>query len=175
MDSMIDDLRRLLAPVLARRLTAAQRRDLAAALSELAAQQAALAEADQRIGHQVRRAQMNSAPRTGGRPKGTGARFLRWQDAIGEGKRDRRSGQLHIGRALWQELGEPRRMDVQQLGGSLVLRPCGDGAGWGVSKPPDGMPRLNIGDEAATALKLVAGRYPAEIKDGAIIAISSGS
>jgi hypothetical protein len=32
------------------------------------------------------------------------------------------------------------------------------------------MPRLNIGDEAADMLRLAEGRYPAEIRDGAIIA-----
>jgi hypothetical protein len=167
---MIDDLRRLLAPMLARRLTAAERREFAAALAELAAQQATLAEADQRIGHQVRRAQLDSAPRTGGRPKGTGARFLRWEPSHGTGKHDRRTGSLHIGRALWQELGEPRHMDVQRLGPSLVLRPCLPGIGWTVTKPPNGMPRLNIGDEAADTLRLAEGRYPAEIRDGAIVA-----
>jgi hypothetical protein len=61
-------------------------------------------------------------------------------------------------------------MDVQRLGPSLVLRPCLPGIGWTVTKPPNGMPRLNIGDEAADMLRLAEGRYPAEIRDGAIIA-----
>jgi hypothetical protein len=167
---MIAELRRLLAPLLARRMPAAQRRELADALSELAAQQAALADADQRIGHQVRRAALDTAPRTGGRPKGSGARFLRWDAPTGTGKQDRRSGMLHIGRALWQELGEPARFDVQRIGAALVLRPCGEGQGWAVGRPPNGMPRLNIGEEAADTLRLAEGRYPAEIKDGAIVA-----
>jgi hypothetical protein len=167
---MIDDLRRLLAPLLARRLTAAQRHDLAAALAELAAQQAALAEADQRIGHHVRRsaiAEEASRQKTG-RPKGSGARFLRWEPPTGTGKKDRRSGMLHIGKALYQDLGEPARIDVQRSGSALVLRPCGAGQGWAVGVSVSTMPRLNIGEEAADTLRLVEGRYPAEIRDGAI-------
>ena len=169
---MIAELKRLLTPILARARNAAQRRALAQALHELAAQLDALAEADDRVGHQVRRVALDAqaARQRTGRPMGSGARFLRWEPPHGEGKASRRSGHLHIGRALWQELGEPARFRVERLGAQLVLRPCVEPLGWAVSRPTNGMPRLNIGQAPADQLGLVAGRYPAEIQGGAIVA-----
>lgn len=165
---MISEIRCLLAPALAYLRNAQQRREFALALRTLAEEQQRLAEADQRLGHVVRRAQLDAAPRSakGGRPKGSGARFLRW-----EGRIKGRTGQLYVGRALWQELGEPARMDVQRLGTELVLRPCGADVGWAVIKPSQGMPHMSIGDEAAAALRLIEGRHPAEVRGGEIVAL----
>jgi hypothetical protein len=169
---VIDTLRNLLRPLLARRHSPAERRALAEALRHLADDQERIAAADETLGPALRRAQMDAAPRTskGGRPKGSGARFVRWDPPQVSASGERRSGHLHIGRALWQELGEPTRMNVQRLGAELHLRPCGPGEGWAVTKPINGMPRLNVGEEPATALRLVEGRHDAVIRAGAIVA-----
>lgn len=167
----MSEIRVLLRPLLARRLSPAERRHLAAELLALAAEQERLAAADERVGHQVRRGELErqAAPCAAGRPRGSGARFVRWEPPVGEGKVSRRSGHLHIGRALWQELGEPRRMDVQRLGAELHIRPCAEGVGWAISRSERMMPRLNIGDEPATNLRLVEGRHDGEIRGGAIV------
>ena len=159
----------LLRPLLARRLAPTERRALALELRQLAARQEALADADERLGHVVRRAAEDAAPRTGGRPKGSGGSFLRWSPP----EPGRHSGQLHIAPKLWRDLGSPARLDVQRLGGALHLRPCGDGQGWAVTLPTGkrgGMPRLSIGHDPADILGLVEGRMPATISSGAIVA-----
>ena len=167
---MIADLRRLLSPLLARRLTAPERRQLAADLHALAAEQERLADADRRIGHVVRRAAEEAAPRStsrGGRPKGSGGSFIRWSPP----EPGRRSGQLHIAPKLWRDVGGPQRLDVQRIGGRLELRPCLDPDGWQVTFPTGargGMPRLSIGQEPADTLGLVEGRHAATISGGAI-------
>lgn len=162
---MIAELKRLLAPLLARRLRAQERRELAAALRAEADRQEQLASADARVGHQLRRAALDdqAARQRTGRPRGSGARWVRWEPRIAG-----RTGQLYVGRALWQELDEPARLDVQRLDGRLVIVPCGAGVGWACIKPSRGMPHLSIGDEAADALRLAEGRWPAEIRGGAI-------
>lgn len=167
---MIAELKQLLRALLARRLLGHQRRELADALRQLAEEQERLAGADDRVGHQVRRAQIadEAARQRTGRPRGSGARFLRWEPPQGEGKASRRSGQLHIGRSLWQELGEPERLRIERHGDQLRLIPCAEPLGWAVSRPRDGMPRLNIGGVAAQRLGLSAGRHAAEVRDGAI-------
>src|SRR5262245_4629479 len=167
----VSDPRSLLRPLIAALRSPAQRRSFAADLRALADEQERLADADERAGPALRRARIetyNTTKRTG-RPKGTGARFLRWEPPRGEGKASRRSGQFHIGRALDQELGEPERLDVQRVGTALRLRPCGAGVGWKVSRPANGMPRLNIGEEAADTLRLEERRYPARIESGVIV------
>jgi hypothetical protein len=161
---VINDLRTLLRPLLARRLSPAERRALAAALRQVADEQERLASADEKHGATLRRAQLDAAQRTGGRPRGTGARYVRWEPA-----RSHRSGRLYIGRALWQELNEPGRMNVQRLGDELHIRPCLPAEGWAVTQPTGGMPWLTIGDEPATILRLVAGRHDAVIRAGAIV------
>jgi hypothetical protein len=160
----MNDLRDILRPLLARRLSPAERRALAAALRQLADEQERLASADEALGATLRRAQLDAQPRTGGRPRGSGARYVRWEPA-----RANRSGRLYLGRALWQELNEPGRMNVQRLGDELHIRPCGPGEGWTVTRPTGGMPWLTIGDEPATILRLVAGRHDAAIRAGAIV------
>lgn len=167
----MNEPRNLLASLLCRKLNPAERRSLAEQLRALADEQDRLAEAEERSGPALRRVEFAAAPRKTGRPKGSGARFLRWEPPTGEGKASRRSGQLHIGRALYQELGEPERIDVQRSGQTLYLRPCLAGQGWKVNRGKNTMPRLNIGEEPADTLRLRETRYPAEIRDGAIIAI----
>lgn len=166
---MSTEIRQLLRPLLARRRSPAERRALAVELRQIADEQEHLADADEQVGHVVRSAQLDTAPRRGGRRKGTGARYLRWTPPQGEGKGSRRSGRLFIGRALWQELGEPKRMDVQRLGAELHVRPCGEGVGWAISRGAQTMPGLNIGEESADTLRLTPGRWEAEIRSGAIV------
>lgn len=162
-----DEIPRLLAPLLARRLTPQERLTIAGVFESLAAQQRALAAADQAVGHVVRRVQLNSAPRSskGGRPKGSGARFIRI-----EPRETGHGAYVHVGRALWQELGEPQRMDIQRIGGALVLTPCGDGVGYSLTRAPNGMPKATVGQDAVETLRLAEGRYGAQIRAGAIVA-----
>jgi len=161
---MIDMLRSALRPFLLR-LTPNQRREAAVVLHQLANEQSALADADERVGHVVRRSQIDqsAAKQRTGRPRGSGARFLRVEVP--------RKGSivLHIGRALWQELGEPAYIQIQRIDNRLELRPCGAGDGYRITQPPNGMPRCSFGRETADTLRLLEGRILAHIERGAII------
>lgn len=158
----MSEILKLLNPILARKLTRLQRLELADELQMLVDRQRAIADADSRIGHVVR-ASATDGRKKMGRPLGSGARFVRW-----ESRRDGRTGQLYIGRALWQELDSPPRVDIQRLGGKLMISPCGPTVGWACIKPSRGMPHCSIGDESAAILGLLEGRHPAEIRAGAI-------
>lgn len=164
---MIDELKSLLAPMLARRLLAVERRQLAAALHFLAEQQEQIAAADDRIGHSMRRVQEEATPRKRtGRPLGSGGSFVTWAPYADH------SGDLSIAPRLWRDLGQPERLDVQRLGHQLELRPCLPPAGWKVLLPSGargGMPKLGIGRENADILRLAPGRSAARIVGGAII------
>lgn len=161
-----DPLRRALLAALGPRPTAARRRDLAAELRALADEQEQLATADTRSGHIVRRAQIaqEAARQKAGRPKGSGARFVRV-----EARETGHGAYIHVGRALWQELGESKRLDIQRVGTTLRLTPCGDGVGYRFTRPPNGMPKCTIGQEALDALGLIERRYDATIEAGAIV------
>ena len=162
-----DEITRLLAPLLLRKLAPVERRKLADIFDRLAAQQRELAEADTRVGHVARRVALDSAPRKGGRPKGSGARFIRIET------RARGIGAfVHVGRALWQELSEPKRLDMQRIGGVFTLTPCGSEAGYSLTRAPNGMPKATIGQDTVETLRLEDGRYPAEIRAGAIVVTS---
>lgn len=100
-----------------------------------------------------------------GRPRGSGATFVRFEPGGSD-----RTARLHIGRRLWQELGEPARLDLQRLGSELHLRPCGASEGYAVTRPRDGMPRIGMGVSVAEALGLYEGRFEAEIRGGAVVA-----
>jgi hypothetical protein len=103
-----------------------------------------------------------------GRPIGTGARFLRWK--ILRGKEGvGRSGKLHVGSPLWEELGKPPRLNVQRIHGKLYLSPCGKNEGWLVTQEGDDMPRMRLEQTSADALGLTPGRYPAYIENGKIV------
>jgi len=163
-----DEITRLLAPLLLRPLRPQERLKIADVFDRLAAQQRELAAADQAVGHVARRVALDSAPRSskGGRPKGSGARFLRVET------RPRGIGAtIHVGRALWQELGEPRRLDPQRIGSVLTFVPCDSDAGYSVTQPPNGMPRFTVGQDVLDTLRIEEGRYPAEIRAGAIVTI----
>jgi hypothetical protein len=117
----------------------------------------------------VRQARPAGEPgRTGGRPRGSGGRFLRFEEPT-----PGNSGTLHVAAALWHALGDPARLDIQRAGSRLVLRPCEWPRGYAVTLPSGargGNPRMRIGAEAANALGLVEGRIGAEVEGGAIVA-----
>lgn len=167
---MTDDPRALLAPLIAALRSPSQRRQFADQLCALADEQAALADAEERSGtrlHALHERATHNAERRGGRPRGSGGRFVRYVPGNGH------SGQLHIAPALWDELGKPKRVNLQCLAGQLVIRACGEDAGWRVTLPSGargGMPRISIGNEAAETLGLVEGRVAAQVEGGAIIA-----
>jgi hypothetical protein len=163
-----DPLRRALLSLLGPRPTAARRRELAALLRQLADEQEQIADADTRTGHVVRRAQIaqEAAQQRTGRPKGTGARFVR----VERRHSDKPGAVVHVGRALWQELGEPARLDLQRIGATLRLTPCLPGVGYALSRPKNGMPRMTIGQDALEALRLDMRRYDARIEAGTIVA-----
>lgn len=167
---MPDDLRaRLSAAFLAAlgaRPSQRQRRDAAAVLRELAERQEALAGAEAR--NAATGGQLAPRASTGGRPRGSGARFLRYEPASGTA----RSGRLHIGRALWQELGEPERLNIQRIGAQLHLWPAEHDAGYAVTSAGAGagMPRFSIGEGVALDLGLEERRYDATVAAGRIVA-----
>lgn len=160
-----EPLRAAILAILGARPIPARRRALADQLQALADEQWELAAADERVGHVARRAALDQARpgARGGRPKGSGARFIRVEEPHGE-----YSGRVHIGRALWQELGEPVRLDVQRIGSRLELRPVESG-GYSVTRPRNGMPRFSVGQETLDTLRVTAGRYRAEVRGGAIV------
>lgn len=170
--SLDSPLRAALLSLLGSRPTPARRRALADHLQSLADEQRHLAEADEQVGHVARSVQRDAANAIrraggkGGRPRGTGGRFVRW--VAGQGY----TGQLHIAPALYQELGEPERLDVQRIGGLLHLRGATGSDGYAVvipTGPRGGMPRISIGRESADILGLIEGRRQAEVRGGAIV------
>lgn len=157
-------IRDLLRPILLGRMSYAERQKVAEELRAIGEEQAQIAEADRAIGHAYRRSVMEASSGKIGRPKGSGARWIRIEPPISTEK----TWRLHVGRALWQELGEPRRLDLQKAGGALLLIPCGIGVGYAMSRPPNGMPRMSVGAETIGALSLSPGKYPGEIRGGRI-------
>jgi hypothetical protein len=160
-------IRSALLTALGSRPTPRQRRALAAELRALADEQERLADADERVGHRLRQAREPQPGATGGRPRGSGGRFVRWEPPT-----PARSGTLHISAALWHALGDPLRLDAQRYGGRLILRPCAAPDGYAVSVPTGargGNPRIRLGQEAADTLRLEEGRIEAEVRDGAIV------
>jgi hypothetical protein len=164
-----DDLRRAILAALGPRPTPVKRRQIAEHLRQRADEQERLAAAEERSGHRVRQARPAGEPgRTGGRPRGSGGRFLRFEEPT-----PGNSGTLHVAAALWHALGDPARLDIQRAGSRLVLRPCEWPHGYAVTLPSGargGNPRMRIGAEAADALGLVEGRIGADVQGGAIVA-----
>jgi hypothetical protein len=164
-----DDLRRAILAALGPRPTPVKRRALVEHLRQLADEQERLAAAEERSGHRVRQVRPAGEPgNKGGRPRGSGGRFLRFEEAT-----PGNSGTLHISAALWHELGDPARLDIQRAGSRLVLRPAEWPAGYAVTLPSGargGNPRMRIGAESADALGLAEGRIGAEVQGEAIVA-----
>jgi hypothetical protein len=164
-DDLITALRQVVLKLLGPRPAAARRRAIAEALEQLAAEQRQLADADSHVGHHLRRAVIESQPRSakGGRPPGHAARFLRVElrNAVG-------GARIFVGRGLWQDLGEPARLDPQQRGSQRVLVPVAEG-GFAVIAG-SGMPRFTCGAEIVQFLRLdYDTRYACAIEAGAIV------
>lgn len=151
--------------------TPTRRRRIALELRSLAEEQEAKAEAEERSGVRVRaiqaRERENAAPRPqGGRPKGTGGRFVRIETPTD------RSNVVHIAPALLQELGDPARVSIARHDRELRITPAGGDAGYAVTRPTGprgGMPRIAIGRRVAADLGLAAGRHTAHIDGDAIV------
>lgn len=98
-----------------------------------------------------------------GRPRGTGARFVR-VDMPRWG-----TPRLHIGRALWQEIGSPRRLDVQRRAGTLYLVPASSHEGYSVGSQGNSVPKISLGHSTLDTLGLVVGYYAAQVEAGMIV------
>jgi hypothetical protein len=113
------------------------------------------------------REQANAAPRPkGGRPKGSGGRFVRVETPT------HRSAVVHVAPALLQELGSPARLGIARQDRQLVIRPAAGDVGYRVttpSGPRGGMPRISIGRTQAADLGLSSGRHTARIEAGSIV------
>jgi len=162
--------RACLAEIRAMRWTPTQARRIARDLRALADHLEAVADAEERVGHRLRQAQAEVAPPPPRNPRaGPGlppSSLVRW-----EPHRDRPGGRLHVGKALWYALGRPARLNVQRQGATLLLTPAGPGEGWSTNPPPKGQPRLSIGEEAATALRLAEGVWPGRAVSGDIVVV----
>lgn len=101
------------------------------------------------------------------RPLGTGVRFVRI-----EAGDDAHRPRIFIGRALWQEIGSPARIAVRRADAGFTLLPAIDPLGYAVAAGASGMPRMTVGSPLLTQLHIAAGRYPAQVRDGAIIVAS---
>lgn len=159
--------------LLGARPSPAARRRLAAELRQLADEQERLADAQERLGptRAAGQADAQNANRPrGGRPKGSGGQFVRYDPP--SGKRIG-GGHLFISASLYAAIGEPDRLDVQMLSGALHLRPAAGGDGYAVTRnhgARGGLARIGIGVSTAEDWGLVEGvRMAAEVRDGAIV------
>ena len=100
---------------------------------------------------------------TTGRPIGSGFRTVE----IGL-RTDNPGYNFFVGRALWQEIGEPERLDIVEVSSYVYhLVVARYDQGWSVVGGK-GMPRLHVGKAQIEFLQLDEGVYPAEIVDGVI-------
>lgn len=98
-----------------------------------------------------------------GRPPGTGYRTVE----IGL-RTDNPGYNVFVGRALWQEIESPKRLDIVEVSRYVYhLVEARYDEGWAVVGG-QGMPRLHVGKAQIEFLKLDEGVYPAEIVDGII-------
>lgn len=190
---MPSPLRAALLALLGRRPTLVQRRSLIAELRALADEQEQLADAEERNGVRVRAIQArdaaNAAPRPkGGRPKGSGGRFVRIEAPA------TRSAVVHIAPALLQELGDPTHVTLERRVGRLEIRAAlapdpqphlverhgrelvkpraAVHTSYVISRPTgprSGNPRISVGRTIARRLDLQAGKFAAHIDAGAIV------
>lgn len=105
-----------------------------------------------------------------GRPRGSGARYVRVCFHVG------RSYNVHIGRALWYEAGSPERVMLRRDRGAaptlLYLVPCDAPRGYRVTQSPApglGMPRISVGRAIALELGLLPGRFAGRQERGEIV------
>lgn len=161
----VDELRTLLRPLLARRLTPAERRAVASEVRQLADEQERLAEADQHVGHIVRRAAEDAAPRRAA--KGHGRALY----SLGRVHRTQRLAAHRAGALARSGRAGPtgcaaigqRGLAPTLRGGPGLASVAPNGPAWRDAATGD-RPR------PAMVLRLQSGRWGATIRDGAIIA-----
>jgi hypothetical protein len=172
---MNDELRRLLAPLLAQRLAPAQHLALAAALRELAAQEERLAEATRRDAARPAPARISGSGRRTGRP-GAMTLYIRYYE-----RPDRHEPivSLRLGRGLYDDYQDtrpdplaPLRLTVEVRGASLYLVEAPEGYAVAVSQGGVWMTISGSRDYLGGIVPLR--RYPAEIQRGRIVADLSG-
>jgi len=178
-----DPLRRALHELLGPRPSAAKRRRLAEQLRALADEQERLAGAEARqqtkppalrvsgIRSQVS-GEETPAPgtrypapdtRKGGRPSSMWVKIERRTRRIGEADELR----VKLSRKLYYEAGRPERLDVQRIGGELLLIPSRGDAGYAVVANQGG-----VWINASGARDIIAesdGRYAAAVQAGRIV------
>ena len=83
------------------------------------------------------------------------------------GKEGRDRLHMYVGRGLWYAIGSPARLDLQRVGGQLVLRPAAGDTGLAFHAGK-GIPRAFV-DGWADLLRLEDGRYEGRVEGGAIM------
>ena len=83
------------------------------------------------------------------------------------GKEGRDRLHMYVGRGLWYAIGSPARLDLQRVGGHLILRPASGDAGLAF-QAGKGIPRAFV-DGWADLLGLDDGRYEGRVEGGAIV------
>jgi len=162
----MDDLRRMLAPLLTRRLSADERQTLAAALHTLADEQTALAAALQR--EQRRPVQQRSGVRqAGGRPSSP---FVRIEHEVRPG-RQAETLRIRLSSALVAALHAPPRLDVQRIQGHLVLIPVWRGSDGYAVIANSGGTWINASG-ARDIIHLEDGRYQVEIQENGTVVVT---
>jgi hypothetical protein len=157
--------------VLGARPTPEARRALAQRLDAIAEAQLNIASTEEQASIRVRailaRERANAGPRPkGGRPKGSGGRFIKVD------VHPTRSCVVHIAPALLQELGSPNRVELSRRGNLVVIEAAKAKEGYSVTLPKGprgGMPRISIGKPKLAVLHLTQGRHEAMMGDGVII------
>ena len=101
---------------------------------------------------------------TNGRPVGSGYRTVEVKL-----RTDNPGYHFFVGRALYQEIGEPKRLDIVEVSRYVyrLVEVRYDNEGWAVVGG-QGMPRLSVGKAQIDFLQLDEGVYPAEVVDGVI-------
>jgi hypothetical protein len=157
-----DEIDRILAPLLLRPLRPAERIKIAETFESLAAQQRALADAQQR--ELTRPPDKRLAPKrgAGGRPSAPWVEVLR---------RPRRGDAdllvVRLSTSLYYAAGSPARLDVQRVAGELLLRAARGDAGYKVMVNRGGIRIAASGSRDVIGLE--DGKYAAEIRAGAIV------
>ena len=164
--------RSLLRPLLAQRLTPAEREALAAELRQIADEQAQLAQAERREARRPAAQRVTRSGRPGGRPGAMYVYLMVREDRT----RAEPTYTLRIGRgvfdayqALRRDPSAPLRLVVQVVGATLRLTE--DSSGYAVTVNVGGV-RVNVSGSRDTLGHLPAGvRWPAEAERGAIVAV----
>lgn len=160
---MLDELKRAALRQLGDRPTPAQRRQVIARLRELADEQEQLLRAIEADLRQPPEARKSVKRKRGAGPGRAPSEFVRIERRVLRGTH---RTSLYIGRALFYQLGSPRRIDIQRLGGQLVILVAQGDAGWSLQSKPGTMPRAWVDGAADLLMDLEDGRYAGEVIGG---------